>query len=195
MSIRKIEKITKAIINHPDNQEFTKLGWEPVFTAHPAAKILLIAQAPGLKTQKINSPFHDQSGKRLREWLAVNETIFYDPKIFSIMPMDFYFPGKAKHGDLPPRKDFADKWHPLLLSEMPNLKLTILIGSYAVNYYLNDLKQPNLTGYVKDFQKYLPNYFPIIHPSPLNGPWLKKNPWFLEETIPALKKTIQSIID
>lgn len=190
-----IEKIKENIVNDPDNKSFQELGWQPVFTAHKKAQILLIAQAPGLKTQKLNSPFHDQSGIRLRNWLNVTEESFYNPEIFAIMPMDFYFPGKAHYGDLPPRVDFAKKWHPLLIKEMPEIKLTILIGSYAVKYYLNDNKQINLTNYVKNYQTYLPKYFPMIHPSPLNGPWLKKNPWFLENNIPHLKEIIHSIIN
>ena len=90
--------------------------------------------------------------------------------------MDFYYPGKGVHGDLPPRLDFARKWHPRLLAQMPNVRLTILVGSYAQKYYLDRRAKQNLTATVADFNMYLPDYFPLVHPSPLNIGWRQHNP-------------------
>lgn len=128
------------------------------------------------------------------EWMGIGEDVFRDPKKISILPMDFYFPGKGKSGDNPPRKDFAEKWHPLLLEEMENIELRILIGKYVIDYYLKGIKEKNLTETVRSYEKYLPKYFPIVHPSPLNFRWLKKNPWYEEKVVPELKKKVKEIL-
>ena len=108
--------------------------------------------------------------------------------------MDFYFPGSGKSGDLPPRKGFAQKWHPRLLAAMPNIQLTILVGAYATKHYLNLKASTKLTTVVKNYQEYLPAYFPLVHPSPRNQIWLKKNPWFEAEVIPNLQARVRKIL-
>ena len=108
--------------------------------------------------------------------------------------MDFYYPGKAKSGDLPPRKDFGDKWHHKILELLPNVELFILIGKYAQEFYLKGKLKDNLTDTVKAYKEYLPNFFPIVHPSPLNIGWLKRNPWFEEEVVPTLKEIVTKIM-
>jgi len=60
--------------------------------------------------------------------------------MFAVLPMNFYYPGKGKSGDLPPRQCFAEKWHPMILEHLPNIQLTILIGQYAQKYYLPENK-------------------------------------------------------
>ena len=116
-----IEEITKKIIEDDDNIKYTKNGINPIFTAYKESKILIIGQAPGLKTQEQGIPFKDKSGERLREWLGVDSDFFYNSKLISVLPLDFYYPGKGKSGDLPPRLECADKWHKLLISNMPNI--------------------------------------------------------------------------
>ena len=135
------------------------------------------------------------SDKRNSEYTkrGVDEATFYSKKI-AIMPMDFYFPGKGKTGDLPPRKFIAEEYHEKLLALMPNVKLIILIGEYAIKYYLKDTKKENLTETVRCFQEYLPKYFPIVHPSPLNFRWQAKNPWFLKDVVPVLRKKVSEIL-
>lgn len=118
----------------------------------------------------------------------------YDSDIFAIIPMDFYYPGKGKSGDLPPRKDFASKWHPLLLKELPNVELIVLIGQYAQKYYLGNREKSNLTETVKAYKEYLPRYLHLVHPSPRNMMWMKKNPWFEEEVVPVLKERIRGYL-
>ncbi|NLC41909.1 MAG: uracil-DNA glycosylase family protein, partial [Erysipelothrix sp.] len=146
-------------------------------------------------TREENDVFRDVSGDRLREWLGIDEETFYTPQNFAVLPMDFYFPGKGKTGDLPPRKDFASRWHPLLLNEMKQIQLIILVGSYAQKYYLKDNMKSNLTQTVKSFGEYLPKYFPLVHPSPLNRRWEAKNPWFNEEVLPVLKHRVHKILE
>ncbi len=190
-----IEEIRQAIMADDKNKEMTAKGWKPIFTAHPATKILLIGQAPGIKTQLKEDVFRDQSGKRLRQWLNVTEETFYESGKISVLPLDFYFPGKAKTGDLPPRLDFAEKWHPLILEQMPEVELIILIGLYAQKFYLKDGAKKTLTATVQAYQDYLPKYFPLPHPSPLNVRWFKNNPYFEEKMVPELQRMIAKILE
>ncbi|WP_438467697.1 uracil-DNA glycosylase family protein [Streptococcus pluranimalium] len=185
--------IYEAIKADSDNQVFTTEGIEPLYQVSPTAKVLLIGQAPGLKAQEKQKLFQDPSGDRLREWLGVDEQFFYESGQLAILPMDFYFPGKGKSGDLPPRKRQAEKWHSLLMKEMPNITLTLLIGKAAQDYYLTDKR--TLTDRVAAYQDYLPDFLPLPHPSPRNNIWLSKHPWFEEELLPDLKKLLRGIFD
>ena len=133
-----IERIKQAIMADPQNTSYTERGIEPLFAAPTTARINIVGQAPGFKTQEAGIYWKDKSGDRLREWLGVDEDTFYNSGLFAVIPMDFYFPGHGKSGDLPPRKGFAEKWHPQLLKECPNIELTLLIGQYAQAYYLQE---------------------------------------------------------
>lgn len=190
----KLKQIREEIKNDPQNAQYTAKGYEPVYTADSSAKIAIVGQAPGIKAQESQTCFNDRSGDRLRDWLGVDRNTFYDATKFAILPMDFYYPGKAKTGDLPPRKGFAEQWHPLLFEQMPEISLILLVGLYSQKFYLKESKQKNLTETVKHYQDYLPKYWPLVHPSPLNGRWLKKNPWFEREVIPQLQKRVRKII-
>ncbi|HFI2438643.1 TPA: uracil-DNA glycosylase family protein [Streptococcus suis] len=186
--------IRQAIIEDVANRDFTNKGIAPLFQAPSTAKILIIGQAPGLKTQENGRLFDDASGDNLRRWLDMDRQTFYESGHFAILPMDFYYPGKGKSGDLPPRKDFAPKWHPLILDQLPELELTLLIGQYAQDYYL-EKSQRNLTERVKHADDYLPTYFPLPHPSPRNNIWHAKNPWFQAEIIPNLQNILIQILE
>ena len=138
--MRSIEDIRQAIIADPENKDFTKRGIFPLFETHETARIVLVGQAPGSRAEATGLYFRDPSGDNLRAWLGVDEEMFYESGLFAVVPMDFYFPGSGKSGDLPPRKDFADKWHADILAQMPNVELMILIGQYAQHYYLKQRK-------------------------------------------------------
>ena len=193
--MKNIDEIRTAIINDPDNTVFTEKGWEPVFNAPPTAKILIASQAPGIKAQESNKTFYDVSGDMLRKWLDVDEDLFYHSGLFGIVPMDYYFPGKAKHGDLPPRKDMAKRWNSKILETMPDLELKILIGAHAQKFYLGKTMKKNLTETVYNYKEYLPEYFPLVHPSPLTIGWRKKNDWFEKEVIPELRRRVHKLIN
>lgn len=188
-----LEQIKNAIMSDPQNQSFSERGIEPLFSAPTSARINIVGQAPGLKAEQSRLYWNDQSGVRLREWLGVDREMFYHSGLFAIIPMDFYYPGKGKSGDLPPRKGFAEKWHPPILADLPDIELTILIGQYAQKYYLPDNKL-NVTDTVKNYQKFLPHFLPLVHPSPRNQVWLKENPWFEQEVILHLQKLVKQII-
>jgi len=170
------------------------LGPRPVVSAHPNSKIVIIGQAPGTKVHASGIPWDDLSGKQLRKWLDVSEENFYDDTKFAIIPMGFCYPGKGKTGDLPPRPECAPQWHKLLHDKLQNVELVILIGMYAQNYYLGKEAKKTLTETVRNYNKYLPKYLPLPHPSPRNRFWLTKNPWFEVEVVPELRERVKKLI-
>ena len=189
------EQLKQEIMADSDNKKYTDKGIEPLFSTPNTAKILIIGQAPGIKAQESKIFFNDKSGVKLREWMGIDDEIFYKSGLIGVVPMDFYYPGKGKSGDLPPRKNFAKKWHAKVLELMPNLELIILVGKYAQDYYLGNDKKQNLTETVYNYKQYLPRYFPIVHPSPLNFRWHNKNSWFIEEVVPELQRRVKEILE
>ncbi len=185
-----LQEIIKQLENDERNSAYTERGIPPIFQINADAKILLIGQAPGKKVEESKIPFHDQSGKTLMDWLGMTPDVFYSKNV-GIMPMDFYYPGKGKTGDLPPRKFIAQEYHSIVRELMPDISLTVLIGRYAVDYYLKDQKKRNLTETVRTYEDYIPEFFPIVHPSPLNIRWQKKNPWFMQDVVPALQHEVR----
>lgn len=168
------------------------LGPNPVIQAAPSAKLLIIGQAPGLKVHESSIPWNDASGVRLRSWLQLDEEQFYNPEQVAIVPMGLCYPGKGNSGDLPPRKECAPQWHQKILEHLPNVKMTLLIGQYAQNYYLQD-KPKSLTDTVKQWRQWAPTYIPLPHPSPRNNIWIKRNPWFESDVLPFVSTHIQNL--
>lgn len=189
-----LDLIYDQIITDPMNKKYIKKGWIPIYSVSENSKILIIGQAPGIKAQEEETTWLDKSGDQLRNWLNVDKDQFYNKDIFGLLPMDFFFPGKAKTGDLPPRKEFYEKYHHLILNNLNNVELIILIGNYSQKFYLKDSYNKNLTNTVKTFQKYLPRFFPLPHPSPLNFRWFNNNPWFFEQVLTELKTIVHKII-
>ncbi|MDZ4822650.1 MAG: uracil-DNA glycosylase family protein [Flavobacteriales bacterium] len=167
------------------------LGPNPILRANPEAKILIIGQAPGTKVHHSGIPWTDPSGNNLRTWLGVDKEMFYNAKNFAIMPMGFCYPGKGNSGDLPPRIECAPLWHERVLKHLLKIELILLVGSYSINHYLGDRKKETLTETVKNFRDYLPKFFPLVHPSPRNIGWVKRNPWFMDDAVVELRKIIQ----
>lgn len=163
---------------------------KPIFSIGADSKILIIGQAPGQKVHDSSIPWNDQSGNELRRWLGVSKEQFYDTKIFGLMPMGFCYPGKGVSGDLPPRVECAPQWHHQLISKMKSIKLILLIGQYSQKFYLKEKLKPTLTETVKNYNFYLPQFLPLVHPSPRNKIWQKKNPWFESAVVPTLIKIV-----
>jgi uracil-DNA glycosylase len=189
-----IERIRRAVVADEENARYTELGWRPVFAAARESRILLIGQAPGRRAQASGVPWDDASGDALVQWLGVDRATFHDPSAFAIVPMDFYFPGKAASGDLPPRRGFAARWHPELFGHLEQVRLTVLVGAHAQRAYLPD-RRPTLTETVRHWADYLPESFPVVHPSPRNIAWQQRNPWFEAETVPALRAAVAAALD
>ena len=192
MNDKKFDIIIKRLKEDSRNKSYTERGIPPIFQVSPKAQILIIGQAPGKKVEESLIPFNDKSGEKLVQWMGIDRDTFYSEKI-AILPMDFYYPGKGKTGDLPPRSFIAKEYHKDILDLMPDIKLTILIGSYSMKYYLGKGMKENLTETVRSYKEYLPKYFPIVHPSPLNFRWQKANPWFEGEVVPVLRDMVGKI--
>lgn len=175
-------------------EEHLPLGPRPVLSASGSATLLVVGQAPGTKVHASGIPWDDQSGKRLRHWLGLTPDTFYDVQQVAIVPMGFCYPGKGKTGDLPPRPECRHHWHQRLLALLPHIKLTLLIGKHAQDYFLGASAKPTLTETVRSWHEYLPAYMPMPHPSPLNQFWLRRNPWFEAEAIPYVRQLVQEAL-
>ncbi len=184
------DSIRAEIVADPANLIGDFAGQRPLFQAGSGARILIVGQAPGRRAQASGIPWDDASGVTLRSWLGVSVDEFYDPELIALLPMDFYYPGKGRSGDLPPRKEFASTWHPRLIAGMPALRLTILIGGYAQKFYLGAAARATLTETVRAFREYPTDVLPLVHPSPLNFRWQAKNPWFETDVVPELRRRV-----
>lgn len=172
--------------------ELLPLGANPIVRAKDSAKILVIGQAPGTRVHATGIPWNDPSGDRLREWMALSREDFYDESRIAIMPMGFCYPGRGKSGDLPPRQECAELWHDRVLGALPNVELTLLIGSYAQSHYLAG-SYPSLALRTQDWRTFAPKALPLVHPSPRNRRWLKNNPWFEAEVVPYLRRRVAEL--
>lgn len=140
-------------------------------------------------------PFTDPSGDRLRDWLGTDKDTFYDETRIAIIPMGFCFPGLDDNGgDRPPRKECAPAWRDRVFAQLPNLKLTLLVGSYAQAWHLKGKLKPTMTETVKAWRDYAPDFVPLPHPSWRNNGWIKKNPWFEAELLPHLRRRVSRIL-
>lgn len=169
-------------------------GPRPVLQAERGARILIAGQAPGRKVHNSGIPFDDQSGDRLRAWMGISHDEFYDPGKLAILPMGFCYPGTGRSGDLPPRPECAPQWRQRLLELMPDIKLTLVIGKYAQEHHLPDNPHVNLTETVSAWRAFWPQTLPLPHPSPRNNIWLRKNPWFEEDVLPVLRRSVRDIL-
>lgn len=168
----------------------------PVLRVSSTATICIAGQAPGARVHASGTPFTDPSGDRLRAWLGVDSDTFYDVKRIAIVPMGFCFPGQDRRGaDLPPRRECAPAWRGPLFAAMPGIELLLAVGSYAHNWHLGRLARPTLTETVAAWRGIMeatvnPVILPLPHPSWRNNAWLKSNPWFAAELLPALRGEI-----
>lgn len=161
----------------------------------PSARLLVIGQAPGKRAHESNTPWNDASGERLRMWLDVSREEFYDTRKVAIMPMGFCYPGKGISGDLPPPARCAPAWHGKIRAALPNIELTLLIGQYAHAYYLGENRKTTLGDTVRAWRDYLDaGFMPLVHPSPRNTLWLRKNPWFEQEVVPTLRERAGALL-
>lgn len=169
------------------------VGPRPILQIDPRARILIAGQAPGRLVHESGVPFDDKSGDRLRDWLGVTRDEFYDPAKIAILPMGFCYPGTGKSGDLPPRPECEPAWRPQLLRALKNLRLTLVIGQYAMKSHLPETRK-NLTETVRAWRDYDRRVIPLPHPSPRNNIWLKKNPWFTDSLLPHLKRSTRKAL-
>ncbi|MDO3382090.1 uracil-DNA glycosylase family protein [Gilvimarinus algae] len=173
-------------------REALPLPPRPVLQAEAGARILIAAQAPGKLAHDSGKPFDDPSGDRLRRWLGVDREAFYNPALFALVPMGFCYPGTGKSGDLPPRPECAPQWRAQLLAQLTQVELTLVIGQYAQAWHLPGSDR-TLTQRVARWREFWPELVPLPHPSGRNNRWLKINPWFEAEVIPALQARVKAL--
>ena len=172
----------------------------PVIQAGAGARLCIASQAPGTRAHASGRPFTDASGVRLRTWLGIPEEVFYDPARVAIVPMASCFPGQdAKGGDLPPRRECAETWRAPIFAALPRLELILTIGGYAQSWHLGPDLESGLTATVKRWRAIVaaprrPRILPMPHPSWRNNGWLRKNPWFEAELVPALQNEVRALL-
>ena len=168
-------------------------GPRPVLRVAEHARVLIVGQAPGTRVHDTGIPWNDPSGDRLRAWLGTDREAFYDAERFAIVPAGLCYPGRTRGGDAPPRPECAPRWHPPLRAALPALRLTLLVGAHAQAYYLGRDRR-TLGERVRAWEHFLPDYFPLPHPSPRNRRWLAQRPWFEEEVLPALRTAVDAAL-
>jgi uracil-DNA glycosylase len=166
---------------------------KPIFRVGKTARLLIVGQAPGRLVHETGIPWNDPSGEVLRAWLALDRAAFYDASRIAIVPTGLCYPGTVNGADLPPCGECAPLWQPRFRAAMPNIRLTLLVGSYAQAFYLKERRKKTLADTVRSYRDYLPEFFPLPHPSWRNLRWLKKNPWFETQVIPALRRRLKAL--
>jgi len=170
------------------------LGPRPVLRGRATARLLILSQAPGTRVHETGLTFNDPSGDRLRQWLGIDRAIFYDDSRIAIVPMGFCYPGRLpRGGDRPPRPECAPLWHARVLALYPRLALTLLVGSYAIDYYLKPRRR-SMTETVAAFRDHLPRFLPMPHPSWRTTAWEQRNPWFAAELLPELRRRVAELL-
>jgi uracil-DNA glycosylase len=164
----------------------------PVFLVGRGARLLIVGQAPGRRVHETGIPWNDPSGDVLREWLAMERAEFYDTSRIAIVPTGLCYPGTVEGVDLPPCRKCAPEWQPRFRAALPGIRLTLLVGTYAQAFYLKERRKRTVGETVRAFREYLPEFFVLPHPSWRNKLWLKKNPWFATEVLPALKRRMRA---
>ena len=165
----------------------------PVVWFRPGTRVLIAGQAPGLRVHEAGEPFRDPSGERLRDWMGIGEDTFYDRSRVSIVPMAFCFPGyDSKGADLPPPKLCARTWHARVMAALGDIPLTLLVGGYAHRWHLG--AKDGVTAVVTAWRDHAPGIFALPHPSWRNNAWIRKNPWFETDLLPALRARVAEVL-
>ncbi|GBQ84417.1 uracil-DNA glycosylase [Gluconacetobacter johannae DSM 13595] len=168
------------------------LGPRPILHISRTARILIASQAPGTRVHETGISFNDASGDRLRGWLGIDRDTFYDTRRIALAPMGMCYPGRLpKGGDRPPRPECAPLWRDRILAMMPDIRLTLLVGSYAQAAVLGPGR---VEDRVRNFRDVMPRYFPLPHPSWRTGAWERRTPWFATDVLPALRAAIRPLL-
>ena len=170
--------------------EHLPLGVRPVVSFSSTSRLLVIGQAPGSKVHASGIPWDDASGDRLREWTGLTKAQMYDPARVAIVPMGFCYPGKASGGDKPPRPECAPTWHQRVWAELPEDRLTLLVGTYAQRAYLPETKSWTMLERIRRWRDFLPRFLPLPHPAWRSTLFMRDHPWFKAEVLPALRREV-----
>jgi uracil-DNA glycosylase len=72
--------------------------------------------------------------------------------------------------------------------------LTLLVGSYAIDYYLPRTRPRSMTEAIMRWRDFLPEFFVLPHPSWRTTGWLRANPWFENEALPELRARAAAVL-
>ena len=171
------------------------LGPRPILQVSSTARLLVVSQAPGSKVHHTGIPWNDSSGDRLRHWMGLEASEFYDSSRIALIPIGFCYPGVAAGGgDSPPRSECADLWHDRLIAYLPDVELTLLVGQYAQRRYLGSRYRGSVSQTVAGFSEFGPSVFPLPHPSWRSQLWVQKNPWFERTVLPRLRAAVRASV-
>ncbi len=81
-----------------------------------------------------------------------------------------------------------------LLAALPRIELTLLLGQHALAWHVPALARRPLTEAVAGWRDHWPAMLPLPHPSPRNNIWLKRNPWFDQQVVPALQARVRAVL-
>jgi uracil-DNA glycosylase len=190
---KQLDKLIEEIRSCQICSRYLPLGPRPLFQISQQARVLIVGQAPGRKAHESGVPFDDISGDRLRDWLGIEKSVFYDPGKIALLPMGFCFPGSGKSGDLAPRPECAEAWRDKLYKYLDKVELTVILGQYAQNHCFEG-KRVSVTERTKSWRNCWPLMAPMPHPSPRNNRWFRQNPWFETEYLPVFRKRVSQVL-
>ncbi len=171
----------------------TRHAPRPVAWFAPGTPILIAGQAPGARVHESGKPFDDRSGDRLRDWMGVDRSTFYDLSKISFLPTALCFPGYDGRGsDLPPPPICYDTWHAQIIEHIGPPKVRLIIGTYAIKRHLG--RTGALSEIIADWRSFPDGTFVLPHPSWRNTGWLKKHPTFVEEVLPVMRTAIRACL-
>jgi len=189
-TLRSLSVVTREALACDTCSDVLPFKPKPIFRVGRTARLLIVGQAPGRRVHETGIPWNDPSGEVLRAWLDMDRDAFYDTSRIAIVPVGLCYPGTVNGADLPPCRECAPLWQPRFRAALPGVRMTLLVGSYAQKFYLG---KSNVGETVRSYREYLPEFFPLPHPSWRNLGWLKRNPWFAKIVIPALRRRVKAL--
>jgi hypothetical protein len=83
-------------------------------------------------------------------------------------------------------------WRRAALARCGDVRLTLLIGTYAQGWHLGGRGRDGARG---GLARPCARIFPLPHPSWRNTAWLKRNPWFEAELLPVLRARVREVLE
>ena len=78
------------------------------------------------------------------------------------------------------------------MEALRGVELSVLVGAHAQRWHLG-VRAP-VTATVRGWRDHAPLVFPLPHPSWRNTAWLRKNPWFEADLLPAARQQLRDVL-
>ena len=79
------------------------------------------------------------------------------------------------------------------MAALAGVRLRLLVGGAAIRWHLG---RRDVTATVADWRSHAAaGVFPLPHPSWRNTGWLKRNPWFEADLVPALRAAVRAVME